>query len=84
MIEMFSKVIEVVDVDNGVTGVSCKLDMEGVPKSQARPRLGRWGFCNPNSKAKAAFKEKIETGILKIPIFNSTHGCQHLILHWET
>lgn len=41
-----SRVIEVVDVttDNVAVDMSYKLELEGIPKPQARPRLGKCGL----------------------------------------
>ena len=64
-----SKAVEVVDLtgDDGF-----RLELEGIPSSQARPRLGKYGFYNPNSREKTAFKAKIRGGISNTPIFPST------------
>ena len=43
----------------------------GVPKTQARPRLGKCGFHNPNSKDMTAFRARIKGGIHGPPIFGS-------------
>lgn len=66
-----SKVIEVVDVtdESVVANVSYRLEQDGVPKTQARPRLGRGGFYNPNSKDMSAFRARIKGGIPHPPIF---------------
>ena len=45
--------------------------MEGVPKPQARPRLGKYRFYNPRSKDKAAFKAKIKDRLPNIPAFGT-------------
>ena len=69
-----SKVIEVVDIttDKSVAvNVSYKLELEGVPKPQARPRLGKYGFYNPRSKDMTAFKARIKDGIPSLPVFSS-------------
>ena len=61
-IDMFSsKAVEVVDItnDRSITvnmTSGCKLELEGIPKSQARPRRDKGGaFHNPNGKDEAAF-----------------------------
>lgn len=68
---MFSSVTEVADVtdDDVVANTSHKLELDGAPNAQERPRIGKCGFCNPNSKAKAAFRAKIKEGISDNPIF---------------
>lgn len=68
-----SKAIEVVDTtgDSVAVNVSYRLELEGVPNSQARPRLGKYGFYNPNSRAKTAFKARFKSGISNVPIFDS-------------
>ena len=49
-----------------------KLTLEGTPKPQAHPRLGRNGFfCTPGKKDMAALKAKIKGGINNVPIFGS-------------
>ena len=48
-----------------------KLELEGVPKPQAQPRLGRCGFCNPGSKGMVTFKARIKNGILGAPVFGA-------------
>ena len=59
-----SKVIEVVNITNGsdvVVEMSYNLTLEGTPKPQARPRLGRNGFFHtPGKKDMAALKAKIK------------------------
>ena len=85
-----SKAVEVVDIANGsdvVVEMSYNLTLEGTPKPQARPRLGRNGFFyTPGKKDMAALKAKIKGGIKKVPIFGSNQPvvCQHQILHEET
>ena len=70
-----SKAIEVVDItdDRSVAvNVSYKLELEGIPKPQAWPRLGRNGlFCTPGNKDMKAFKAKIKDGIPNVPLFGS-------------
>ena len=70
-----SKTTEVVDItgdEDVVVNVSYKMELEGVPKSQARPRLGRNGFFyNPRNKDMAAFKARIKSRVRNVPIF----GC---------
>ena len=70
-----SKVIEVVNITNGsdvVVEMSYNLILEGTPKPQARPRLGRNGFFyTPGKKHMATLKAKIKGGINNIPIFGS-------------
>jgi len=60
--------VEVVDITGDTMTVGYRLELEGVPNAQARPRIGKYGFYNPNSKAKAAFKAMIKGGI-SAPIF---------------
>ena len=48
--EIDSKAIEVVDITDEksvAVNVSYKLELKGIPKPQARPRLGRNGFFTP-------------------------------------
>ena len=60
---------EVVDLIGDVETVY-KLELEGVPNAQARPRRGVQGcFYNPNKKAKEAFKQVINRGMADTPIF---------------
>ena len=70
-----SKAIEVVDITNGgdvVVEMSYNLTLEGTPKPQARPRLGRNGFFHtPGKKEMATLKAKIKGGINRVPIFGS-------------
>ena len=51
------KAIEVVNITNGsdiAVEMSCNLTLEGTPKPQAHPRLGRNGFfCTPGKKCTA-------------------------------
>ena len=70
---MSSKTTEVVDITNEfvVVDVIYNLTLEGVPKPQARPRLGKCGFYNPGSKDAAALKTRIKGGISNPPIFGS-------------
>ena len=86
-----SKAIEVVNITNGsdvVVEMSYNLTLEGTPKPQARPRLGRNGFFyTPGKKDMAVLKAKIKGGINNVPIFGSNQStccCQHQILHEET
>ena len=52
--------------------VGYKLELKGVPKPQARPRLGRNGFlCTPGNKDMKAFKAKIKDGVPSVPLFGS-------------
>ena len=63
---MGSKTVEVVDIigDDNVVDVSYKLELEGDPKSQARPRRGRNGFFyNPRNKDMDSFGAKIGDGL---------------------
>ena len=64
-----------VDITNGsdvVVKVSYNLILEGTPKPQARPRLGRNGFFyTPGKKHMATLKAKIKGGINNILIFGS-------------
>ena len=41
--------MEVVDITDDDMKVSYRLELEGVPNAQERPRMGRGGFYNPNS-----------------------------------
>ena len=70
-----SKAIEVVNITNGsdvVVEMSYNLTLEGIPKPQARPRLGGNGFFyTPGKKDMAALKAKIKGGISSVPIFGS-------------
>ena len=70
-----SKAIEVVDITNGgdvVVEMNYNLTLEGTPKPQARPRLGRNGFFyTPGKKDMTALKAKIKGEINNIPIFGS-------------
>lgn len=67
---MSSRVVEVVDITDGdnVT-VAHRLEVDGVPKAQARARLGRHGFYNPKSKEMKAFKARVRTGFRDGPLF---------------
>ena len=73
---MKSSTTEVVDITDDkeiVVHVSnYKLELEGVPQAQARPRLGKYGFYNPGSKDVATLKAKIKGGISNPPIFSSS------------
>lgn len=65
---VFSSKAIVVDIaDDGSVAVdvsyNCKLTLEGVPKSQAWPRLSKHGFCTPGSKDMVAFKARHKGGI---------------------
>ncbi|KAL7573106.1 hypothetical protein ACA910_018787 [Epithemia clementina (nom. ined.)] len=69
-----SKAVEVVDITNNdvTVGIGYKMESEGVPKAQTRPRLGRNGFfCDPRNKDMVIFKAKIKDGIAKVLIFDS-------------
>ena len=57
-----SKVVEMVDLTGQVPNISksYRLEIDGVPKPQARPRLGRYGFYNPRSKELAEFKSRVK------------------------
>ena len=70
-----SKAIEVVNITNGsdvAVEMSHNLTLEGTPKPQARPRLGRNGFFHtPGKKDMAALKAKIKGGMNSVPIFDS-------------
>jgi len=62
--------VEVVDIaDDSAVRVSCKLELEGVPNAQAGPRIGKCGFCKPNSKAKTGFKAIVKSGASDTPTF---------------
>lgn len=59
--------VEVVDItDDSEVRTSFKLELEGVPNAQARPRIGKYGFYNPNSRAKKTFKATVKSGISNV------------------
>lgn len=47
-----------------------KLEVEGVPNAQGRPRIGKGGgFYNPNSRAQKAFKTVVKGNVDGAPVF---------------
>lgn len=48
-----------------VVASTYRLEVDGVPQAQARPRIGRHGFYNP----KKAFKARVKPGVQGGPLF---------------
>lgn len=72
-----SKSVEVVDItdDNGDATVSMtfKMELEGIPKPKARPRLGKncFFYTPGNKKEMKALKARIKSGVPGAPLFGS-------------
>ena len=64
------KIKEVVDITGDEVRSGCKLEVDGAPMPQSRPRLGRNGFfCNPRNSDAESFKAEIRSEITEPPVF---------------